>query len=176
MSSPMYPPPPPSPPPPPYNPPPGGGGYGPPGGGGPMGGAPMGGSPAAQQVQGPAMGLLITGVIGLLLGALGLLMNVLGTGMSAMEGLGGGGATDQYMQYMSGGLGIVSAIIGLAISGFIVWASLQMKQLRNWNMSVAASIVAMIPCIGPCCVIGIPIGIWSLMTLMKPEVKSAFVA
>ena len=161
MSSPMYPPPPPSPPPPPYNPP-------------PMGGAPMGGAPAAQQVQGPAMGLLITGIIGIVLGAIGLLMNVLGVGMSGMESLGGGGATDQYMQYMSGGLGIVSAIIGLGISGFIIWASMQMKQLRNWNMSVAASIVAMIPCIGPCCLIGIPIGIWSLMTLMKPEVKSSF--
>ena len=161
MTSPMYPPPPPSPPPPPYNPP-------------PMGGAP--GSPgAAQQVQGPAMGLLITGVIGLIFGALGLLMNLLGIGMSGMESLGGGGATDQYMQYMSGGLGIVSGIIGLAISGFIVWASLQMKQLRNWNMSVAASVVAMIPCIGPCCIIGIPIGIWSLMTLMKPEVMTSFV-
>lgn len=164
MSDPMYPPPPPpSPPPPPYNPP-------------PMGGAPMGPGGAAQAVQGPAMGLMITGVIGLLLGALGLLMNVLGLGMQGMSNLGGGsGPADQYMQYMSGGMGIVSAIIGLGISGFIVWASMQMKQLRNWNMSVAASIVAMIPCIGPCCLIGIPIGIWSLMTLMKPEVKSAFV-
>src|SRR5688572_8346951 len=103
-------------------------------------------------------------------------MNVLGLVMSGMEGLGGGGATDQYMQYMSGGLGVVSGIIGLGISAFIVWAAMQMKQLRNWNMSVAASIVAMIPCIGPCCIIGIPIGIWSLMTLMKPEVKAAFVA
>jgi hypothetical protein len=165
MSNPMYPPPPPSPPsppPPPYNPP-------------PMGGAPMGGPPAAQAVQGPAMGLMITGVIGLLLGLLGLLMNVLGLGMSGMESMGGGGAADQYMSYMSGGMGVVSAIIGLGISGFIVWASMQMKQLRNWNMSVAASIVAMLPCIGPCCLIGIPVGIWSLMTLMKPEVKSAFV-
>ena len=162
MSAPMYPPPPPSPPPPPYNPP-------------PMGGAPMGGPPAAQQVQGPAMGLLITGVIGVVLGALSLLMNLLGMGMSGLEGLGGGGATDQYMQYMSGGVGIVSGIIALGISGFIIWSSMQMKQLRNWNMSVAASIVAMIPCIGPCCLIGIPIGVWSLIVLMKPEVKSAFV-
>jgi uncharacterized membrane protein YhaH (DUF805 family) len=166
MSAPMYPPPPPSPPsppPPPYNPP-------------PTGGAPTGGAPAAQQVQGPAIGLLITAVIGIILGLLSLVMNVAGIGMSGMEGLGGGGATDQYMQYMSGGFGIVSAIIGLAISAFIIWAAMQMKQLRNWNMSVAASIVAMIPCIGPCCLIGIPIGIWSLIVLMKPEVKSAFVA
>jgi hypothetical protein len=159
----MYPPPPPSPPPPPYTPPPiGGGGMG------------MGGSNAAQQVQGPAMGLMITGVIGIIFGLLGLVMNLAGVGMSGMQSM-GGGATDQYMNMMSGGLGIVSAVIGLGISGFIIWASMQMKQLRNWNMSVAASIVAMIPCIGPCCIIGIPIGIWSVMTLMKPEVKSAFV-
>jgi hypothetical protein len=79
------------------------------------------------------------------------------------------------MQYMSGGVGIVSAIIGLAVSGFIIWASMQMKQLHKWTMAVAASIVAMIPCIGPCCIIGLPIGIWSVVVLMKPEVKSAFV-
>jgi hypothetical protein len=153
MSEPMY-----SPPPPPTAPP-----------------MPPVGAPASQQVQGPAMGLLITAIIGILLNLIGLAVNALGMGMSGLENIGGGsGAADQYMQYMSGGMGIVSSIIGLGISGFILWASMQMKQLRKWNMSVAASIVAMIPCIGPCCLIGIPIGIWSVVVLMKPEVKAAF--
>jgi uncharacterized membrane protein YhaH (DUF805 family) len=152
MSEPLYSPPPP----PPIAPPPAGGG-------------------ALQQVQGPAIGLLVTAIIGIVLGLFSLLGNVFGIGMSGLQNIGGGsGATDRYMQYMSGGLGIVFAIIGLAISGFVIWAALQMKQLRNWNMAVAASVVAMIPCIGPCCVIGLPIGIWSLIVLMKPEVKAAF--
>ena len=37
-----------------------------------------------------------------------------------------------------------------------------------------ASILAMIPCLSPCCLIGLPIGIWALVILMKPEVKAAF--
>jgi hypothetical protein len=88
-----------------------------------------------------------------------------------------GGDYDEYgrlLSYMSGGLGILFALIQLGVSGFVVWAALQMKELRNWTMSVTASILAMIPCIGPCCLIGIPIGIWSLVVLMKPEVKAVF--
>lgn len=155
MSDPMYPPPPP-----PSMPPP------------PM--APMGGGMAAQQVQGPAMGLMIVAGIGIVLGLFSLVMNVAGVGMGALGDVGGGGPADQYMQYMSGGIGIVFNILSLAISGFILWAAMQMRQLRNWTMSAAASVVAMIPCIGPCCLIGIPVGIWALIVLMKPEVKSAF--
>ena len=151
MSDPMYPPPPPSMPPP-----------------------PMGGAMASQQVQGPAMGLLITGGLALLFTVLGLVMNIAGVGMSGLSGMGGSAATDQYMSMMSGGVGIVVSLLGLALYGFVLWGALQMKQLRNWNMAMGASIAAMLPC-GCCCIIGLPIGIWSLIVLMKPEVKSAFV-
>jgi|SRR5687768_13292536 hypothetical protein len=151
MSDPMYPPPPPSMPPP-----------------------PMGGAMASQQVQGPAMGLLVTAGLALLFTVLGLVMNIAGVGMSGLSGMGGSAATDQYMSMMSGGVGIVVSLLGLALYGFVLWGALQMKQLRNWNMAMGASIAAMLPC-GCCCIIGLPIGIWSLIVLMKPEVKSAFV-
>jgi hypothetical protein len=39
---------------------------------------------------------------------------------------------------------------------------------------LAAAIVALIPCFSPCCLIGLPIGIWALVVLSKPEVKSQF--
>ena len=151
MSDPMYPPPPPSMPPP-----------------------PMGGAMAAQQVQGPAMGLLVTAGLALLFTVLGLVMNIAGVGMSGLSGMGGSAATDQYMSMMSGGVGIVVSLLGLALYGFVLWGALQMKQLRNWNIAMGASIAAMLPC-SCCCIIGLPIGIWSLIVLMKPEVKSAFV-
>ena len=151
MSDPMYPPPPPSMPPP-----------------------PMGGAMASQQVQGPAMGLLVTAGLALLFTVLGLVMNIAGVGMSGLSGMGGSAATDQYMSMMSGGVGIVVSLLGLALYGFVLWGALQMKQLRNWNMAMGASIAAMLPC-SCCCIIGLPIGIWSLIVLMKPEVKSAFV-
>jgi hypothetical protein len=152
MSDPMYPPPPPSMPPP-----------------------PMGGAMASQQVQGPAMGLLVTAGLALLFTVLGLVMNIAGVGMGSLGSMAGGSAaTDQYMSMMSGGVGIVVSLLGLALYGFVVWGALQMKQLRNWNIAMGASIAAMLPC-SCCCIIGLPIGIWSLIVLMKPEVKSAFV-
>jgi len=39
---------------------------------------------------------------------------------------------------------------------------------------VAASIIAMIPCVSPCCCLGLPFGIWALVVLARPAVKSAF--
>jgi hypothetical protein len=39
---------------------------------------------------------------------------------------------------------------------------------------MTASVIAMIPCISPCCIVGLPIGIWAMVVLSKPEVKSAF--
>jgi hypothetical protein len=152
MSDPMYPPPPPSMPPP-----------------------PMGGAMASQQVQGPAMGLMITAGLALLFTVLGLVMNIAGVGMGSLGGMGGGSAaTDQYISMMSGGVGIVVNLLALGLYGFVLWGAMQMKQLRNWNIAMGASIAAMLPC-SCCCIVGLPIGIWSLIVLMKPEVKSAFV-
>ena len=152
MSDPMYPPPPPSMPPP-----------------------PMGGAMASQQVQGPAMGLMVTAGLALLFTVLGLVMNIAGVGMGSLGGMGGGSAaTDHYISMMSGGVGIVVNLIALGLYGFVLWGAMQMKQLRNWNIAMGASIAAMLPC-SCCCIVGLPIGIWSLIVLMKPEVKSAFV-
>jgi predicted PurR-regulated permease PerM len=70
--------------------------------------------------------------------------------------------------------GIVGNIITLALSGVTLFGGLKMKNLENYGLAMAASIIAIIPCFGPCCCIGIPVGIWSLVVLNKPEVKSAF--
>ncbi len=51
---------------------------------------------------------------------------------------------------------------------------MKMKKLESYGLAMAASIIAMIPCLSPCCLIGLPIGIWALVVLSKPEVKSAF--
>ena len=148
MSEPMTPPPPPSAPPPPAGP------------------------PASQQVQGPAIGLIVTGVIGGLFAILSILANVLGMGMAGLDSMSG---NYEWAEYMTGGaFGVVSAIIGLAIAALLIWVGLQMKALRQWTLSMVGAILAMIPCISPCCIIGLPIGIWAVVVLLKPEVKAAF--
>jgi len=124
---------------------------------------------AADQVKGPAIGLLATAVIGSIGQIVSLLLRVLGTGFATM-----GGGDDSIQQMFSGGIGIVISIMGLLMAGLIVFAALQMMKLTNYGLSMAGAVIAMIPCLSPCCVLGLPIGIWALVVLMKPEVKAAF--
>jgi hypothetical protein len=129
----------------------------------------FGGPQAMEKVQGPAIGLMITGGIGVALSLLALVLNMLGTGLGAA----GGG--DQQIQVMAqGGLGIVQSVVGLAISGFALYGGMQMKQLQNYGLAFGASILVMIPCLSPCCLIGLPIGIWSIVVLNDPMVKASF--
>jgi prolipoprotein diacylglyceryltransferase len=79
------------------------------------------------------------------------------------------------MNMFSGGIGIVGSLIGIAMAGFIIYGAMLMQKLQKYNMAMAASVIAMIPCISPCCLIGLPIGIWAIVVLVKPEVKAAFV-
>jgi len=64
-------------------------------------------------------------------------------------------------------------LLGLAISLLVGYGALQMLKLRSYGWSLAASILALIPCTSPCCVVGLPIGIWALVVLSRPEVKAA---
>lgn len=127
----------------------------------------------ASQVNGPSVGLLVTGIIG---GIFSLFILVaLGIGMSIGSFWGWEWRHAKfYEDFIEGVFGMGSAFVGLIIAAFIIYAALKMKDLKQWGLAVAASVLAMIPCISPCCLIGLPIGIWALVVLMKPEVKEAF--
>jgi hypothetical protein len=131
-------------------------------------------TPAGQpldEVSGPAIGLLITAIFGGLFAFLGLLGNLLGFSLGTMMAE---SAEEEIAQWVSGGFGITSSAVGLLVAGFILYASLEMKKLSQWGLAVGASVVAMIPCVSPCCLIGLPVGIWSLVVLTKPHIKAAF--
>ena len=67
------------------------------------------------------------------------------------------------------------ALLALAASALVIYGALQMRGLKSWGLSLAACIVAMIPCFSSCCcVIGLPVGIWAIVILNKPEVKAQF--
>jgi hypothetical protein len=112
---------------------------------------------------------MVTAIVGFAAQGLGLILNMINFVPAGM------GPNDNPMaRYMSGGFGIVSALIGIAIGVVILLSAQKMKKLESYNMAMAGSILAMIPCISPCCLIGIPFGIWALVVLSKPEVKAAF--
>lgn len=124
---------------------------------------------AAEQVNGPAIGLMVVAILGFILQAISLIMNLLGASFLAMQQ-----SNQAWANMFSGALGVVFGIIGLLVSGFIFYGALKMKKLESHGLVMAASIVAMIPCISPCCLVGLPIGIWAAVVLSKPEVKDAF--
>jgi hypothetical protein len=92
-------------------------------------------------------------------------------GFAVSAGLGGGGST---MGWLFSGLGLVVQILfSLAFGGGIIYGAMQMKNLRNYNFALVASILSILPCTYCCCAT-IPIGVWALVVLLKPEVKAAF--
>ena len=75
---------------------------------------------------------------------------------------------------MSQSMRIPQLILGLGCAGFMIFGGLQMRNLKSWGLVLAADIVTLVPCTNCCYCLGIPLGIWALIVLNKPEVKSAF--
>lgn len=119
----------------------------------------------------PALLMMLSAGIGALCCLLLILLNILGTGLGAMVSESG---QEQAFSLLSGGVGILVEILGLAVAGFIIYGSLQMKDLKNHSLALFAAIASLIPCVSPCCVVTVPFGIWALVVLSKPEVKAAF--
>ena len=62
----------------------------------------------------------------------------------------------------------------IVLSAVALFGAVQMMRLRSYGLAMTAAIISLIPCVGPCCCIAIPFGIWALVVLMKPNVKAAF--
>lgn len=63
----------------------------------------------------------------------------------------------------------------LLFNAVTLGAGLRMRVARNYGLSMAGAICAVIPCSGMC-VLTTPVGIWALVTLLDADVKAAFAA
>ena len=72
--------------------------------------------------------------------------------------------------------GILNSLFGLAISALILAGAIKMHSLRNHGMAFTAAVLAVIPGFTPCCgyILGLAFGIWALVVLRKPDIKSQF--
>jgi preprotein translocase subunit YajC len=130
---------------------------------------------ALQLVKGPAIGLKVTAILGLVLVAAGLVMNIMTLGgFQIFPQQINDPQMQKLLSSLSGGLGIVQNIIGGVVGVIVLIGAAKMQKLQSYQFALTASIVAMVPCISPCCVFGLPFGIWALVVLNKPEVKSQF--
>lgn len=138
----------------------------------PSGMAPLGPIvPALDQVSGPAVGLIIVGALDIALSLFRMVGIMAGFGLGAMQAT---NPMQQRIMAIFGSAGIVLAIVELLVGGLILFGGLKMRRLENYGLCVAASILVMIPILSCCCIVGVPIGIWALVVISKPEVKSAF--
>ena len=81
----------------------------------------------------------------------------------------------QDMQKQS--VGPVAAVIQsifLLLNIVILIGAIQMVRFKMWGFSLAASILAMVNIGTCCCILGLPVGIWSTIVLVQPQVKKAF--
>jgi hypothetical protein len=142
-----------------------------------MSDAPAGGGNARDAVSTPAILLMVVGAITALAAIVGVVQNLAGSNQAAMDQVLNNPEIPEGMKSalaatMKGG--IFTSLFQLALGAVTFFGGLKMKNLESYGLAMAASIIALIPCFGSCCCIGIPVGIWSLIVLNKPEVKSAF--
>ncbi len=127
-------------------------------------------SPVGGRVAAPAAALMMVGGLGSLVNVLALALNLLGAGMGTWLP----GATDGRLQTLfSGGLGVVTALLGMLVSAVMLFGAMRMRALEGYAFAVLAAILALLPCC-PCCFLSLPVGVWALVVLMDREVREAF--
>lgn len=145
-------------------------------------------SVARDKVSLPGIFLLIVGILNILFalyntfsGAMAMMQPQqaaaqMKEGMSAedrkkLEEL--GWSPEKLMQKMGVGFVVVS-VIGLLAGAITTFAGIKMRALQSRGLVILGSVLAMLPCVSPCCLAGLPIGIWALVALSNPDVKAAF--
>lgn len=139
---------------------------------------------AADRVKVPAIGLIVVGVINVILSVWGLIQVLfvkpdVAQFNAQMDQLNSvnpqiGQFMQQWVHFLYGPFGIANYIFQLIISVLILMGALKMLKLRSFEFSYAAAILSFLPCISPCCCLGLVFGIWAIVVLSKADVKTQF--
>jgi hypothetical protein len=123
----------------------------------------------AEKVNGPATGLIVVAILGFVAQIVGIAFNTLGVAFTPQQQ-----GAPPWMNVFTGTIGLVAGIFSIGIGVVILFGALKMKRLESHNWAMASSILALVPCLSPCCLVGLPIGIWALVVLSDTNVKHAF--
>ncbi|MGA9776776.1 MAG: DUF4339 domain-containing protein [Limisphaerales bacterium] len=137
---------------------------------------------ALQRVKSPAIALKVTAILNIILAVWGLVRTTLfrpnlNQFNSALQQIGDPQIQQTIQQWLHlayGPFGIINSLFELIMSLLIYIGATKMQSLRSYEFAYTAAILAMVPCLTPCCVIGLPIGIWAAVALSKAGVKSQF--
>ena len=112
---------------------------------------------AREQVRGPAIGLLVTGILNwVALTAAAIFMGWMAFGTKGQP------------SYTV----LIVLPFAFVCSVLMILAALKMKRLDGYWLAVTASVLAIV--ISPSNLIGLPIGVWALVVLSQADVRTAF--
>jgi hypothetical protein len=136
---------------------------------------------ALAMVQAPAMCLLIFALVSvvacLALGAMTLSGVDLNQGMMKLFKINppapsaGQEATQRQFARISG---VANVTLGVVWNLTVALGAYRMRQLRSRGLAMTAAVLAIVPCFSVCCLASMPIGLWAVTTLGKPEVSPHF--
>ncbi len=121
---------------------------------------------ALEWVTGPAIGLILHAMLGIVLHGVWLCFIL----WAAITDLGRGEWQEAWLEASRGMTPLVPIFTGC----LTVFASLRLLRLDGYGWGLAAAWLSIIPCLSPCCISGVPLGGWMLVVLMQTPVKLAF--
>ena len=125
-----------------------------------------------KRLQLPASGLIIVGALNALSG----FIMILGRLASIVQGPERVITDDaRRLGYMTASIFFpLVSLISIIAAPVIIYGGIQMLSARRYSVALLAAILALIPLSSICCIPGIPVGIWALIVLRDPEVRTCF--
>jgi hypothetical protein len=121
---------------------------------------------ALSAVKGPAICMMIAGILGLLFSILSFFAPAMLAEMAKnMEGV----SVEQIQATSSPLLNGLFLVVNIVI----ILGALKLKNLESKGLAMVAAILSMINIGNCCCILGLPFGIWALVAMNKPAVKAA---
>ncbi|HIF32980.1 MAG: hypothetical protein ABGX22_17685 [Pirellulaceae bacterium] len=69
---------------------------------------------------------------------------------------------------------ITAQLVWNSMTLAVILGSISMIRMKGYRSAVIAATCATVPVCSPCFVVGIPFGVWAMVLLRRPEVKSRF--
>ena len=127
-----------------------------------------------ERLRAPGTALIVAATLNGMIGLLALL-----GGLVRLSGLSG---SEQLPTDEAERIGYVSStvvtygvsVLSLLLAPLIIYGAIQMMRGKKYKMARVAAIVAINPFTSCCFLVSIPMGIWAMILLGKPEIKAVF--
>jgi hypothetical protein len=126
-----------------------------------------------EKLKAPAIGLIITGSINIILGIIVILSALFGTASGSLNR--GFSGNEEKIGYFIGFFGpSLIGVLSVIFAPLIIFGGIRMLKGKSRNLAICAAILATIPLSSCCFIAGSIFGIWALVILIKPDVKAFF--